>query len=45
MVFKKGDITYLKNLTSKRHRNKEENQRVIELYEKERYLERIQQNY
>ena len=33
MVFKKSDITYLKNLTSKRDRNKEEIQRVIELYE------------
>jgi hypothetical protein len=33
MVFKKSDIAYLKNLTSKRDRNKEEIQRVIELYE------------
>ena len=33
MVFKKSDITYLKNLTSKRDRNKEEIQRVIDLYE------------
>jgi hypothetical protein len=33
MVFKKSDIAYLKKLTSKRDRNKEEIQRVIELYE------------
>ena len=33
MVFKKGDLTYLKDLTSKRDRNKDEIQKVIDLYE------------
>jgi hypothetical protein len=33
MVFKKSDITYLKNLTSERDCNKEEIKKVIELYE------------
>ena len=33
MVFKKSDITYLKDLTSKKDHNKEQIKRVIELYE------------
>ena len=33
MVFKKGDLTYLRDLTSKRDRNEDEIQKVIELYE------------
>ena len=33
MVFKKSDLTYLKNLTSKRDRNKEDIKKVIDLYE------------
>ena len=36
MVFKKSDISYLKNLTSSKDRNKDEIKKVIELYEKRR---------
>ena len=33
MVFKKSDISYLKNLTSSKDRNKDQIKKVIELYE------------
>ena len=33
MLFKKNNVSYLKRLTSKRDPNKEEIQKVIELYE------------
>ena len=44
-VFKKNNVSYLKSLTSKRDPNKEEIQKVIELYEQRRYQEEIQLCY
>jgi hypothetical protein len=41
MVFKKGDLTYLKDLTSKRDRNKDEIKKVIDLYEKRKIPKRV----
>ena len=39
MLFKENNVSYLKSLTSKRDPNKEEIQKVIELYEQRRYQE------
>ena len=45
MVFKRSDLSYLKNLTSKRDRNKEDIKKLLIYMNRERYQEGTPLNY